>query len=325
MNRVISALLTIVVILSMFFIGCSRDEKKTKMSTEEKQDTLTIVARVGDGRITSDEFKRYLAKRPIHPRSEEIKEQIDRRLETLILEEVLYQEALRLQLDKESEVQERIRQILIQKLINDQINEKVRSREISTDKLKEFYDKHKGKFNRPTQVRLADIYIAVPSGAAKTVREQQRKKAQDILAKVQNLKNRRTGFGGLIHQYSDTPEKYRKGDTGFFDIEGKPVGIDTQLAEAAFKLNKVGSMSEQVIETANGFHVVLLIGRRNAVNRPLQSVQNQIRQQIQHDAINETREAYLKKLKDNADIAIDENVLSGIFAELGSNRSSQNK
>ena len=305
--------------LAVFFllaaVGCSRKEGDKAVSKDEKEKSA-VVARVGEGRITNGELKSYLSKRPIYTHSETLKEEVDKGLDALILEEVLYQEALRLKLDQEPDVRERMRQMLTEKLIFDQINKKEWKREISAEELKDYYEKHQGEFRRPAQVRLADIFIAVPSSAAKGVREQQRKKAQEVLSEARSFKGQRTSFGNLIRKYSDTPEKYRKGDTGFFDIKGSPVGIDKQLAEAAFRLDKVGSLSERVIETAGGFHVVMLIGKRNAVNYPLEAVQNQLKQRIRSQSVNEAREAYIKKLKDSAAIDIDQNVLSGIVAEL---------
>jgi parvulin-like peptidyl-prolyl isomerase len=305
--------------LAVFFllaaVGCSRKEGDKAVSKDEKEKSA-VVAKVGESRITKGELKSYLSKRPLSRRSEALEEEVDKGLDALILEEVLYQEALRLKLDQEPDVRERMRKMLTQMLIYDQINKKEWNREISAEELKDYYEKHQNEFNRPTQVRLADIFIAVPSGAAKGVREQQRKKAQQVLSEARNVKGQQTGLENLIRKYSDTPQKYRKGDTGFFDITGSPVGIDKQLAEAAFKLDKVGSLSDRVIETADGFHVVMLISKRDAVNQPLEAVQNQLKQRIRLESVNEARAAYIKKLKDSAAIDIDQNVLSGIVAEL---------
>ena len=305
--------------LAMFLLlvvfGCSKKEGDKALSKDGKEKSA-VVAKVGKSPITVSDFKSYLSNRSMPYRHQISKEDIEKRLDEIVLEEVLYQEALRLKLEQEPEMRERIRQMLSQKLIDEQINRKVWNRKIGEDELQAYYEKHRDEFNRPAQVRLADIFISVPPDATAEQRAELRKKAQTALSEALEVRGKRSGFGTLVRKYSDSHEKYRKGDTGFFDTEGKPGGIDKNLAAEAFKLERVGSMPEGVIETADGYHVVMLIGRRSAVQTPFERVRNQLEQRIRRESVTKARQDYVNGLKAGTKIQIDNRELDKVVAEL---------
>ena len=309
----------IVAAFAMLFAGgCSKTEPGDGSEVEEEKSP--IVADVGESAIRAADLKDYLAKRPVRHQSRDIEGEIKKRLDEMILEEVLYQEALRLELDQDPEMRRNIRQMLTQKLMSKQMNAAVKDRKIDDQAIQEYYDQQKDEFNRPAQVRLADIFISVPADATAEKKEELRKKAEKALEEAVALKGRRSGFGTLIRKYSDTNDKYRKGDTGFFDREAKPIGIDKSLVDAAFGLERVGNMVEQVIETPEGFHIVMLTGKRSAINRPLEKVRNQIVQRIRRENIKNERETFIQGLKKKADISIDDNVLAEMADEMAKPR-----
>jgi peptidyl-prolyl cis-trans isomerase D len=101
-------------------------------------------------------------------------------------------------------------------------------------------------------------------------------------------------------------------------VEGKPSGIDKRLAQAAFNLERVGSLAEEVIETADGYHIIMLIGRRAAVERPLDEVRSELKQRIQREAAARTSRAYMESLKQKAEIHIEREQLAAMLEELKS-------
>jgi len=311
---VLIILLSTFILLSPF--GCSRKDEGEKPVSKDEGEKPPVVAKVGNNAITVSDFKNYLSGRPTSSRSRVAKEDIGKRLDEMILEEVLYQESLRLKLDQESEVRRRIRRMLTQKLLDEKLKREVWEREITENELREYYDQNQEEFNRPEQVRLADIFVAVPADATDEEKDGLREKAEAALAEALAVRKKRRGFGTLVSKYSGTHEKYRKGDTGFFDIEGKPVGIDKKLAEAAFRLKRVGSMAEHLIETPEGYHVIMLVGRRSSVNRPLNGVKNQLKQRMRRETATKVREAYIEGLKEKAEIHIYPKVMSGILEDL---------
>lgn len=307
-------------VLSAFFLllsfGCSERDESANTVSKDEGEKLPVVAKVGDNSITVWDLKSYLSDRSMSLRHRNSREDLTKRLDEMVIEEVLYQEALRLNLDKDPKVQRSIRQMLTQKLIEEQVNKEAWSRKIEEKEVQEYYDSHKDEFLRPEQIRLADIYVAVPPDASDEQRAELRKKAEKILAEALNTRKQRAGFGKLIREYSDTPEKYRKGDTGYFDKEGKPVDLSAQMVEAAFKLEKSGSIAEHVIEAPDGYHVIMRTANRSAIERPLDSVRNQLEQRIRREDLKKEREAYIEGLKKKGKIRIDTQVMAGILEEL---------
>jgi peptidyl-prolyl cis-trans isomerase C len=231
-------LLVVALMLPLGFSGCGEDkqEKAPPKEKEAEAPVSKIVATVGEAKIGVEELKAFLASRPLRPDQAGLKEMVKERLGELITAEVLYQEALRLKLDRKPEIQRKIRQILSQELLEEQVQKPVRAKTFSEEELKRYFDEHMGEYSRPEQVRLADIFIAVPEGATPEKRKAKRERAEEVLAKALEAKDKRFGFAELVRKYSDKHPRFRLGDTGFFDREGKPVGLDPALAAAAFTL-----------------------------------------------------------------------------------------
>jgi parvulin-like peptidyl-prolyl isomerase len=317
MNSRSSVFFTATFVLLVFLAGCAKEETSEKKAAEAPaKAAAAVVARVGDHAITTEDFMSYLASRPVSRYAGTVNKEVESRLDARITEEVLYREALRLKLDQDPELNHRIRQMLTQKLIDEEVNRKEWGREIGETELNAYYEKHRDEFNRPAQVRLADIFVAVPSGASKKDKDEKRKKAKQVLSEALKIKGQRAAFGALMNKYSDTPQTHRRGDTGFIDAEGRPAGVDKKLAAAGFTLDPMGSVYSKVVETTDGFHVIMLTGKRPAINRPLASVENQIKQRIRRDNVSAARQAYIDSLKKGTEIQINAEVLAGVAGEV---------
>jgi peptidyl-prolyl cis-trans isomerase C len=243
-------------------------------------------------------------------------ELVKKRVEELVAEELQYREALRLKLDQDPETRQKIREILKQKLSEEQIHKKVMERKIEPSELQAYYDSHRDEFNRPAEVRVADVLIAVPKEASPEQRAALKQKAEKVLAEALAAPNPRAGFPRLVREFSDMPERYAKGDTGFFTEEGKPAGIDPRMVAAAFKLEKNGDIPPAVIEAADGYHILMLNNRRPAFNKPFEQVSSYLERRIKTEEMNKRREEFLQELKARAKIVIDEKAVAEIQEKL---------
>lgn len=316
-NKVIKSVFIVVFTLSSF-AWCQEtpsNSERARGAGSGGAGEAKIVAQVDNERIDVGYMKSYLSTRPMPAYSQLTSKTVEQRLEELITSEVLYRQALRIGLDKEPEIRHRIRQILAQNLLEEKVNKPVREREITDRELQAYYNEHIDEFQRPAQVRLADIFIAVAPGAGSGQRKQKKEQAEKVLAEVLADQDERLGFGKRILKYSDTPEKYPKGNTGFFDIQGKPVGLDTKLAREAFKLKIVGQVCNHIIKTADGYHIIMLTGRREPVNRPFEKVKEQLRIRIYRERIALTQTEYIESLKNKCRIKIKQDVLDELVKE----------
>jgi peptidyl-prolyl cis-trans isomerase C len=286
--------------------------KSENSPTVSEQD---VIAQVDDERINVGYLTSYMSTRPGPAYSQGNAKMVEQRLEELIASEVLYRQALRIGLDKRPEIRHQIRQILAQNLLEEMVNKPVHEQEITDRELQAYYNEHIDEFQRPAQVRLADIFIAVNPAAGSGQLKQKKAKAEKALTEVLAHKDERLGFGKRILRYSDTPEKYPKGNTGFFDIEGKPVDLDTKLTREAFKLEKVGQVCEHIIKASDGYHIIMLVGRREAVNTPFERVKEQLRRRMYRDRMALAQTEYIENLKQKCRIKINQDVFDELVKE----------
>lgn len=270
-----------------------------------------VVARVGGGTISSAELESYLDARP--PGADlAANEWLRRRLDELVLAEALYREALRLGVDRAPEAARAIRQIVVQLLLEEQIEKPVRARPITEGELRAFYDSRLAEYDRPEQVRLAEIFLAARAGDDPAARELKSAQATAVLERVRGLQDKRFGFGELVLEHSDTPEGHPRGDTGFFGREGRPAGIDPALAAAAFGIGKICQVHDGVVETPAGYHIVMLVGRRDAERREFEKVRGVIETRIRREDRERAQRSLFERVRAEADVAVDEAVLGAI-------------
>ena len=314
MRNVLGRRTVMVLVLSsvvLFFLGCSKQKEKT--GNVSAQDNSPVLATVGNSPLTVSDFKGYVSdKLPSHP-GKVSKAQLDQWLDHRLLEEVLYQEALRVGLERDPQIRRDIRQMLTSRLIDDHMKKNVWSKPIDDAEIEKYYNDHWSEFNRPDQVRIGDIFISIPAGVSPDERKALGEKAEEILKKALEVRGKRFGFGRLINEYSDIPQKYRKGDTGFFDERGEPIGIDKTLVDTAFSLTHVGDMANQVIETSQGYHVIMLTGKRSGMHTSLDSIRQRLTQRVRREKAAGARKAYIAGLKKKAKREVNEKVLVGIL------------
>lgn len=313
-GRCISLWVALVCVVCLFMLGaCSKDQ--------DVPSSQVVIAQMTNGAVTEDEFRSYLSERPEIGAGATVREHVEKRLQEVILEELLYQEAVRLKLDQAPEVRSRMRQLLIQTLMDQQINRVSWERVVPEDDILAYYQANQREFYRPEEVRIADLLIAVGATSNEKEKAAAKAKADALLVKAMATREKRGNFGRMIEQHSDLPKVYRKGDTGFFDIEGGPVGVDRKVARTAFELKRNGELFEEVIEAADGYHLIMRIGKRSAMDRPIEQARGQIEQRIRREEEGRARTAFFAQLKEQARIQIDGEAVKEVVREIEAEQS----
>lgn len=216
----------------------------------------TVVATVGSKRITLGEFnKKYnevTSQVLVNPPSKQVF------LEELVRFEVGVQEARKRGVEKDPVFQERINQELYKVFLEKELGKKIEGNTITDGEMRAWYAQN-------PQIRLADILIEVKPGATPAQRAEARKRGEEILKEVRSSKR---SFEELVRLYSD-------------DITTKNLGGDigwqskTSLVPAYYNAViglKNGEISSNLIETAFGFHIVKMTGRRSYEEAPKREV-----------------------------------------------------
>lgn len=275
---------------------------------EQSSPPEPVVATLGSTSITAVQYKARLDEQAPFVRSryttlERKKEFLD----GLIQFEVLAQEAQRRGLDQDPEVREALRKLMVQRLIR---QETETQKPPSEAEVRQYYEAHRADYFRPEQVRLSHIFLAAPQGDAR--RAQVKAEALALLARARSQQATQPTFEELARQRSDdAASKAQGGDLGPKTAEELTRDWGAPLARAAFALQSPQAVGP-LVETDKGFHLLKLTLRQAGINYPLESVKDRIESRLQAERRTQALEALVKKLRDSAQVRVDEKVLDGI-------------
>lgn len=270
-------------------VGC---QSKTAQQGKDQPKGGQTLAEVNGGVITTADFKKEVENLPpyLRPMAEtpEGKKEL---LDTMIIREIIMQQAKKDGLDKSPEVTEKLDELKKQIIIQTFLKKKVEAQTaISDADLQKFYDQNKDKLKTGEQVRAS--HILVKSEA----------EAQDILAQIKKGGN----FEQLASKYSIDAAKAKGGDLGWF---GKGSMIP-EFEKVAFGM-KEGEVSG-IVKTQFGYHIIKLTGKRPAGIPPFADVKEQIKAKLLPEKQKEVIEKLKDDLKKSAKYSIKEDVLNGI-------------
>lgn len=251
-----------------------------------------VVATIGDTEIKVSDFKERIRNLP-ERYSDIAMEKKGQFLEELINDTLLYQEALRNNIDEDEQIREMLREarkkILITGLLKKKVSDKV---EITEEDITEFYAQNKEKYMTPEVLKVS--HILVPS----------REEAESIYTRLM----RGEDFEQTARSRSVDPTAQRGGDIGYF-----PRGQLMPEFEAGFAGLEVGEISEPV-KTKLGYHIIKLTDRREPQVMPLDKVRDDVRKRLFALKRREMFEQMLEKLRKDTDIKINENILEDLGA-----------
>lgn len=233
------------------------------------------LATVNGQPIDSDQVEKHLNQIPpalLQSREEEVKKSI---LDKLVEQEILRQQAQKMDITSNDEFQEQLEQLkqnltynfMLKKKLDDQLTE---------ERLRAEYEKVKDQFAQP---RAKARHILLEDKAA----------AEKVISQL----NDGGDFKELAQSESIGPSGPRGGDLGWFG----PADMVPSFSETAFSLEP-GEYTKKPVQTQFGWHVILLEDKEDASAPAFEEVEEQLRRSIGEKVIN----AYLEELKDDANI-----------------------
>ncbi len=215
----------------------------------------------------------------------------ERVIDGLIMQELIYEEALRDKvLDSDAykkqyaQIVKRIEKQLATKVWQDRLVDKI---EISEADAKAFYKKHISEFETKEQIRARHILVKSDADA------------KAILVSLRNLSGEKLkeSFIKAAKEKSTGPSGSQGGDLGYFE-QGQMVPA---FNDAAFALS-VGEITKLPVKTEFGYHLIYLEDKRPAKKSSFKDVRAQIENRLKQERFEESMEAKLKSLKKNAKI-----------------------
>ncbi len=268
-------------------VGCQGGGAKLEGKKEGK-----VLAEVNSGSITTGDFDRELKNLP-----EYLKAMADtpqgrkEMLDTMVIRELILQQASKDGLDKSSEIEEKLQDLKKRLIVESFLKKKVEAEsKVSDEDMKKFYEQNKDKFKTGEQIKASHILV-------KTEKE-----AKEIQAQLKAGGN----FEELAKKSSVDSSSAKGGDLGWF---GK--GNMVPAFEKAALALKEGQISD-VVKSDFGYHIIKLTGKRAAGIRPFDEVKEQIKGAILPTKQQEIFQKIKEELKKTAKITVKEDVLNGI-------------
>lgn len=202
--------------------------------------------------------------------------------------------------DLRSEVHQNI---VITKLLNKDILSHIA---VTDKEIAEYYAQNKANFNVPeTQYHLAQIQVTPgPDPEVRNLKNDDAKTPAAAERKIQALYARlRAGedFATVAQEYSEDPRTAAGGgDMGF--VPASALNANSQLKQVVSSLT-VNQMTG-IFRSADGYHIVKLVGREEAGQHPLSDVQvqNAIRQTLRNEKEQLLKAAYIEGLRNRAKV-----------------------
>lgn len=172
--------------------------------------------------------------------------------------------------------------------------------------VKTAYDTNRTAFEVPRQLRLAQVFIAVPRGAAADVEAKARVRLDELRKK---LAQPGADFAELARAHTEEPGgAERGGELGWLGEAQVVPGIRASIAGLA-----KGDLAEPV-RLDDGWHVVKLLDVRPPSTRPLAEVRDVIASELRAERAKANRRAHLAKLLGEHPPALNELELAKVAA-----------
>jgi peptidyl-prolyl cis-trans isomerase C len=166
---------------------------------------------------------------------------------------------------------------------------------VSSEQVKDFYEKNRAEFKHPAEIRASRILIRVPEHATPGERKAAKQRAGELLAKL----HAGADFAQLARANSqDSASAAHDGDLGYLE-KGD---MDPAFEKQAFALAP-GQVSG-VVATPYGFDIVKVTNRRPAGYTPLDEVQDRIREVLLKSEKQERQADFVAQLRQKAKVEL---------------------
>ena len=267
--------------------GCGKATSATTKAPTAAALSKDVVAVVEGEAITAQELDSRIEKMPGYYR-EVFKGRKRELLEDLIIEKLLYKEALKKGIENDKEVKEVLedarRKIIISKMVQNELESRAK---VTDQDIANYYQEHKDRFSAPDRWKASHILVKT---------EEEAKAILDELAAGKS-------FEDLARAKSQDSSGKNGGDLGYFS-KGQMVG---EFEDAVSKL-EVGQISP-IVKSQFGYHIIKLTDKKPASAQELSEVKESISNELAGKRRQDAFLKYIDGLKSKAKITINDEIV----------------
>jgi len=283
----------LILLLAIFALTASSCDKLpfiSKKAPKAERVKGTVLAKVNSTVITLEDFNTRVDN--FNQMSEELKiDSLDKKkgfLQTLIQQELFFQQAISLGLDKNEEINKAIEEFrkgfIIQKLISDELT----AIGVEAGEIESFYNLAKNNYLVPAEIKAREIVVS------------SEETARQIL--IELLKG--TNFASLAQQYSKAPSAKTGGSLGWIKKGDRKL---ERFDESAFSLEK--AEVSNIFKTKEGYVIVKIDDKRGGELRPISEVWDQVKGELLNFKQNQRIVEFERNLRATSNIEIHEELL----------------
>jgi parvulin-like peptidyl-prolyl isomerase len=272
-------------------------------------DSSAVIAKVGDTTIKLDEIKPFFAKLSASDRDALTKNPaaLNQVVRKLIVQQLLYKEALTAGWEKQPEVIAQLEQLKQGAIAETYIQSiaKVPDTYPTAAEVEATYDAKKATLIVPRQLQLSQIYVPRPSDQDKAAVD---KAAARVEVIAKSLKAPNADFVAIAQSVATDPElNGRGGEIGWLT----ETDIQPEVRSRISGLPK-GGLTE-VIKLPDGWYILKVQDIKESRPATLDEVRDQIVQALRNERARLNREAYLAKIQQQNPVSINELELSQLI------------
>jgi len=253
-----------------------------------------VIIKAGSSKLTKQDLQEDLKSFP--PQTKAFlssPEGLNRLKDELIKREVLYEEAKKKGLAKSEDFKKRMEEFKKITLINMLLEQELKAvqQDVTEQEAREYYDKHKDEFIKPTERRLSQIVV----------------KNEDEAKKVYEKIDKGEEFEKIAKELStDEKTKASGGDLGFF----KKGQLNQQIENAVFSLRK-GQVSMPL--TYKGELYIFKVTDVKGTPVEFDQIKSQLIEQLKAKKQQDWFDSYIEELKKKHKVEVNEKTLQEIL------------
>ncbi len=260
--------------------------------SQSKED---VIVKTGSSKITKKDLQEDLKNLP--PQTKAFltsPEGFSRLKDELIKREVLYEEAKKQNLAKSEDFKRRLEEFKKITLINMLLEQEIKKiQDVTENEAKDYYEKNKDQFIKPTEVRLSQIIVS----------------SQEDAQKVYERIDKGEDFAKIAKELSkDSKTKGSGGDLGFF----KKGQLEPQLENLIFNLKK-GQVS-MPFNRKDGLYIFKVTDVRGTAIE-FEQIKGQLMEQLKAKKQQEWFEKYIEGLKSKHKIEVNDKALEELLTQ----------
>lgn len=292
--------------LLLLLVGCRKPASPAS-------EAPAVLAQVEESVITVAQFEAELARRAQRGTGR-VQTPAERAalLEEMIRFEVLFARAKAAGLDRDPEMTQRIRRMVVARYEEKHHTEAEQASSPTAAEAEAYYRSHLAEFSQPEKARAALLFFKVSPKTNDEKKLSALRRVEDIRAEALRQAAAQPSFGDLARQHSeDAATRYQGGDAGWVTRGDKTHAWPKEVVDGLFALKAAGEISP-VLRTTDGLYLVKLMERLTATAQPFEQVRERIAWKLHHERLERGQKDFYEQQKAGLRITVNRAALEAV-------------